>query len=85
MTPLTDTHPVPLKKRITAGKKLSRITIPCSEDFRELVDRVAGMRGVTRAEFGFEAIIDHIKETIGEVVMVELHGAREIRKLDDFL
>jgi len=67
-----------LKSRITTGKKLARLSVPCSDEFLALVDKVAAMKGTTRAEFSYSAVLEGIKEAIGEVFLVELHGDKKV-------
>lgn len=74
---------LPLQKRITIGKKNQRLSIPCSDEFLDLVDRLAELLGMTRAEFGFEAVLKHIQEKTGEVFLAELHGDKRVSEFFD--
>lgn len=70
-----------LRSKLTTGKKTARFTIPCSEEFLEWVDKVAAHRGQSRAEFGYEAALEKMKESIGEIFMAELHADKKLGDL----
>jgi len=70
-----------LQPKILIGKKTERLSIPCSSEFISLVDQIAAMRGTTRAEFAFEAVLDAMKSSLGEIFMAELHGEKTVAEL----
>jgi len=70
-----------LQPKILVGKKTERLSIPCSSEFISLVDQIATMRKTTRAEFAFEAVLDAMKSSLGEIFMAELHGEKTIAEL----
>lgn len=70
-----------LQPKILIGKKTERLSIPCSSEFLGLVDQIAAMRGTTRAEFAFEAVLDLMKSSLGEIFMAELHGEKTVAEI----
>ena len=70
-----------LQPKILVGKKTERLSIPCSSEFIGLVDRIAAMKGTTRAEFAFEAVLNAMKSSLGEIFMAELHGDETVADL----
>ncbi len=73
--------PLTLKHKITSGKKLERLTIPCSDEFLKEVDKVASRLGQKRAEFAYAAVLEKMKEAIGEIFMRELLEDKKLSEL----
>ena len=70
-----------LRNRITTGKKTQRLAIPCSEEFLEMLDRQAVKLNTTRAELAYRYVLNGMKETLGEIFLVELHGDKRLSEL----
>jgi hypothetical protein len=70
-----------LRDTIKTGKKTERLSIPCSEEFLALVDQVSRLKGTTRAEFSFGAVLKEIQNAIGEIFLTELHGDETVAEL----
>jgi hypothetical protein len=70
-----------LRDTIKTGKKTERLSIPCSEEFLALVDQVSRLKGTTRAEFSFGAVLKEIQNAIGEIFLTELHGEKTVAEL----
>lgn len=70
-----------LKHKITSGKKTARLTIPCSDEFLSEVDKVSGRLGQGRAEFAYSAVLDKMKEAIGDIFMQELLEDKKLSEL----
>lgn len=67
-----------LRHRITAAKKTERLSIPCGDEFLALVDKLAMLKGTTRAEFAYEAVLKEMQSAMGEIFMAELHAEKKL-------
>lgn len=64
-----------------SGKKLSRLTVACSEEFLEILDRLARMHRLSRAEFAHALIVEGMQKSLGSVFMAEPHLEKRLSEL----
>lgn len=70
-----------LRHQITTAKKTERLSIPCGPEFLALVDKLSSLRGTTRAEFAYEAVLKEMQSAMGEIFLAELHGEKRLAEL----
>lgn len=68
-------------KPMISGKKLSRLTVPCSEEFLDIFDKLAQMNRMSRAEFGHFLLLDGMQKALGNVFMSEPHLDKRLSEL----
>jgi len=61
---------------IDQGKKTARLTCSCSDEFMEIIEKIATIRGITRSELMYEYVVRGIKADVGHVFM----GADQLEK-----
>jgi len=62
------------------GKKLKRIGIACSDEFKELFDMVCKLRGATPSELGFEYVLRGMKDDLVNVFMPQPHMDKSLKE-----
>ena len=67
-----------LRHKLTTAKKTERLSIPCGGEFLALVDKLATLKGTTRAEFAYEAVLKEMQSSMGEIFMAELHSEKKL-------
>jgi len=68
-------------KPIISGKKRNRLSIPCSDEFLIILEKLAEMSGTSRAELGFKFVLEGMQKTLGNVFMAEPHLDKTLRDL----
>ena len=56
----------PTDKPIVAGKKLMRLSVPCSAECVKIIDVLAKKQNTSRAELAHEFVIRGIQELVGK-------------------
>ncbi len=69
------------RPRIMAGKRSQRLTVTCSDEFREVVDLVCKMTDETISELGFRYFLDGIRGDLGRLFMAEPHLDQTLTEL----
>lgn len=71
------------KRSIAAedGKKERRITITCSEEFKEFFDLMVKARRLTASELGYEYLLDGMKDDLSSVFLARPHLDKSLREL----
>lgn len=64
-----------------AGKKTERLTITCSNEFKQVVDMVCRLTGQSISELGQRYFIDGIKNDLGTIFMAEPHLDKKLSDL----
>lgn len=70
------------KRKIRGGKKTARLSIPCSDEFLELVDKTADLLNTDRAKLGHRLVLEGLQRAIGTIFMSEPY---EKEKLGDLI
>ena len=66
---------------IHEGKKDSRISVACSEDFKNFFKLMIIARGSTESELGYEYILKGIQADLASVFMASPHLDKTLRDL----
>lgn len=71
------------RKGITAddGKKACRISITCSEQFKEFFDLMVKARRSTASELGYEYLLDGMKDDLSSLFLAQPHLDKSLREL----
>ena len=69
------------KPIISNGKKDQRITITCSERFKELVDFIASLTNSSPSEMGQKYFLEGMMKDIGNMFMAEPHLEKTLRQI----
>ena len=71
------------KKSITTddGKKACRISITCSEQFKEFFDLMVKARRSTVSALGYEYLLDGMKDDLSSVFLAQPHLDTSLREL----
>lgn len=73
---------LPLNKTsISTGKKDQRITITCSEKFKELVDFIAKLTDANPSELGQRYFLEGMMKDMGQMFMTEPHLEKTLREI----
>ena len=64
-------HSDPTDKPIISGKKLKRLSIPCSHELIQMLDILAKARGTNRAELSHGFVVEGVQKSLGHVFMAE--------------
>ena len=65
---------------IDTGKKSSRLTCSCSDEFTDLVEKIAAMRNVSKSELIYEYIVIGLKGDVGEIFLNAQHLDKPVRE-----
>lgn len=68
-------------KPIATGKKTQRLAIPCSDEFLQFLDMLAGLHNSTRAELAFSFVLEGMQKALGGAFMFEPHLEKNLRDL----
>ena len=63
------------------GKKSCRISITCSEQFKEFFDLMVKARQSTVSELGYEYLLDGMKDDLSSVFLAQPHLDKSLREL----
>jgi len=66
---------------VSSGKKDQRITITCSEKFKELVDFISNLTDSTASEMGQRYFLDGMMKDLGQMFMAEPHLEKSLREI----
>lgn len=66
--------------RVPDGKKMQRIGIACSDDFKSLFHQVCRLRGRTESEVGFQYLLEGVRKDIADIFMPEPHLDKSLRE-----
>lgn len=69
------------KSKITSGKKLSRIPVACSEEFKSFVEMVARILDVSTSELSHRYILEGMQRDIGNIFMSEPHLDKSLKQI----
>ena len=66
---------------IVNGKKLAKLTIPCSDDFLDFIDKLAKLHGMPRAPFAHRLVLEGMQRYLGSAFMAEPHLDKRLDEL----
>lgn len=61
------------------GKKTERLTVPCSTEFKEFLQKLAAMQQVTVAELLYRYALDGMREDLSKVFLTFPHLDKKLR------
>jgi len=66
---------------IVTGKKNQRLSIPCSDELLEMVDFQANKLGTSRAELGFQFVVEGLQRNLGTILMSDHYADTKLKDL----
>lgn len=66
---------------ISTGKKDQRITITCSEKFKELVDFISNLTDSSPSEMGQRYFLEGMMKDLGQMFIAEPHLEKPLREI----
>lgn len=66
---------------LTSGKKLSRIPVACSDEFKAFVQQMAHLQGSDVSTICHRYILEGMQRDLGTVFMAEPHADKRLRDL----
>ena len=68
-------------RAVDDGKKTPRLTCTCSDDLKEFVEKIAGVRKTSTSELMFEYVLDGIKNDITNIFLPAPHLDKSLREI----
>ena len=67
--------------KILMGKREKRITVACSDEFRQVFELVARIQNSNPSELGFRYLLEGLKNDLGNMFMYEPHLDSTLRNI----
>lgn len=67
--------------RVDTSKKTQRITVTCSDEFKEFFDKFCNSRGLSPSQLGYHYILEGMKNDLGNMFFAQPHLDESLREL----